>query len=142
MESTVNGVLYFKITIYRVQLEGTQGGVIRLKGYFDHNFGIQLNLTGFHYALGQDGIILTKETNGLSVLTINYGNTNAFMEYNEEMSVSVKVVNSSHFHIETDGVFNDRKTYKFESIFEVDDFAFYEDKQPISIKIDAKHINP
>lgn len=121
MESTVNGVLYLKITIYRVKLEGTQGGYIRLKGHFDHNYGIQLNLTARHYALGKDGIILTKESNGLSVLNINYGNTHAFMEYNEEMSVSVKIVSTSTFEIETDGIFKDPSTFKFESVVEEGD---------------------
>ncbi|MGH0587129.1 hypothetical protein ACQVQY_13690 [Bacillus mycoides] len=127
-------VVYAQIAIPRVQIKGTRGGFISLKGRFDYDFGIQFNLTSRHYAFGSHGVTLEKKASptGDGELRIEYGTDAAYLDYNEPLSISVVIKDPSNFSFEDDGIFDKGANYEFRLIHQLTERKFYTDEIPFT----------
>ncbi|KAB2385876.1 hypothetical protein [Bacillus toyonensis] len=126
-------VVYAQIAIPKVQIKGTRGGYIYLKGFFDYDFGIQFNLTSRHYAFGSHGVTLVKDPlspKGEGELRIEYGSDAAYLDYNEPLSISVVLKDATKFSIEDSGIFDKGAYYDFRLIHQLTESKFYEDGIP------------
>ncbi|AIU77436.1 hypothetical protein ACR80L_09550 [Bacillus velezensis] len=99
-------IIYAQLEIDEIELKTLrENGVIKIKGYFDYEYGIQLNLSGKHYAFHQNGITLQKlRTDGYGTLTVTYGNRDAYIDSNPKMQITTALTSKSNLVFSPDNI--------------------------------------
>ncbi|MGY3839568.1 hypothetical protein ACWNPK_20905 [Bacillus atrophaeus] len=99
-------VIYAQLEIDEIELKSLREyGVIKINGYFDYEFGIQLNLWGRHYSFHQNGITLEKlRPDGYGTLTVTYGNRDAYIDSNPKMQITTVLTSKSNLVFSPDNI--------------------------------------
>ncbi|MCU5179249.1 hypothetical protein [Bacillus toyonensis] len=97
---------YAIVQIDQIDLKSQrEHGVIKLYGDFDYDFGIQINTFGGRHFSFHDKISLEKPTTtGHGVLTITYGNREAYLDFNPAVEFTTVVSNLNELSLVTDGI--------------------------------------
>jgi hypothetical protein len=96
-------VYYAQVEIDQIDIkEEREHGVLKLIGFFDYEFGIQINTFGGRHFSFHDKITLTKDPNrndGFGTLTITYGNRSAYIDSNPKVQFTTVILRKDELEL-------------------------------------------
>jgi hypothetical protein len=104
--SMVNVLIYAQVEIDEIKIrEEREHGILKLNGFFDYDFGIQINTFGGRHFAFHDNITLKKDPNrsdGFGTLIITYANRDTYIDSNPKIQFTTVVLRTNELNLITD----------------------------------------